>query len=144
MDVTQVAGDLPSSAGVSWIPLVAVVLAGGVAARVLWIAVGLVRLRRLRSAGEAVTPIEDCEELQHRLGTQAEIRFVAGLGQPVTFGLWRPIVLLPDTLRGRAPEILRRRWYVTSSSTCGAVTGCGCSATKWSAPRCGFTRLSGG
>jgi TonB family protein len=103
--VSHVAADGLSADGSGWLPLIAIVLGGGAAARVLWIAAGLVRLRRMRTAGEVATPIEDWVALQRRLGAWAEIRFVPGLEQPVTFGLYRPIVLLPDGLRHRRPEI---------------------------------------
>ena len=72
-------------------------LAFGVVVRLLWVAAGVVRLRVLRRRG---TPIADAlyEEIQQTLGTRAEVRSVPGLAQPVTFGLRRPVVLLPADL----------------------------------------------
>jgi TonB family protein len=105
--VARASADPGPAGAVPWLPLVAALLASGVAARLLWIAVGLVRLQRLRTTGEAALAVEEWDQLQHQLGTRAEIRFVAGVAQPVTFGIWRPVVLLPDTLRALAPEVQR-------------------------------------
>jgi D-alanyl-D-alanine endopeptidase (penicillin-binding protein 7) len=43
--------------------------------------------------------IPDYDELQMRIGTRAQVRFVPELEQPVTFGVRSPVVLLPDVLR---------------------------------------------
>jgi protein TonB len=91
----------------TWWAAAAGVLAIGMAARLMWLMVGVARLRRLRQAGEAAAPCEEHDELQRLLGTRAEIRFVAGLAQPVTFGLLEPVVLLPSTLRDRAEDVRR-------------------------------------
>jgi protein TonB len=81
-----------------WSWLIAVTLTAGAAGRLVWIGTGVYRLRRLRRFGE---PARDDEhaELQARLGTHAEIRYATEVGQPVTFGLRRPVVLLPTSLR---------------------------------------------
>ena len=47
------------------------------------------------------------DEPQRAIGTRAEIRYLAGLRQPVTFGVRRPIVLLPDSLRAQALHVQR-------------------------------------
>jgi TonB family protein len=86
---------------------VAVVLAAGAVIRLAWLGLGLVRLRRLRREGvlAAVPVIEDDLDTLVRAG--AEVRYVTALRQPITFGAWRPIVLLPAALR-RQPEPVRR------------------------------------
>ena len=73
----------------------------------LWIAVGLVRLRRLRASGarRAVRLVD--ADLQATLGTRADIRYVRDLQQPVTFGVRRPVVLLPESLRTQPADIQR-------------------------------------
>jgi TonB family protein len=76
--------------------LIAIVLLGGAAVRLVLLVVGLVRLRRLRSAGRPVA-IDNAGA--------AEVRFVAGLRQPVTFGLRRPVVLLPAGLESARPDV---------------------------------------
>ena len=81
-----------------WSWLIVVTLAAGAAGRLVWIGTGVYRLRRLRRFGEPARADEHAE-LQARLGTAAEIRYAAEVGQPVTFGLRRPVVLLPTRLR---------------------------------------------
>jgi hypothetical protein len=83
----------------AWARWLLLVLVAGAALRVAWIGAGLVRLRRLRSAGEEAPVIPEYDELQVRIGTRAQVRFVPQLEQPVTFGVRRPVVLLPDRLR---------------------------------------------
>jgi protein TonB len=87
--------------------VVAVVLIGGALLRLLWIGGSLFRLRRLRTAGERAPASADDDELQRTLGTRAEIRYLPELGQPVTFGVRAPVVLLPDSLRTHPAEIRR-------------------------------------
>jgi protein TonB len=104
--------DLPSAVpavvdgGVPWLALAPWILAAGVTVRLLWVAIGIARLQRLRRAG---TPVIDpmYQDLQQRLGTRADLRTVPGLAQPVTFGLWRPVVLLPADFTS-SPEAIRR------------------------------------
>ena len=101
-------GAVPALAdgGVGWLAFVPWLLAAGIAVRVLWVAFGIARLRRLRRIG---TPIDDplYQELQQFLLTRAELRIVPGLAQPVTFGLRRPVVLLPEHF-DRSPDAIRR------------------------------------
>ena len=106
--------DLGASVGAhrfSVLSLVAFVLAGGIAVRVLWLGIGLLRLRRLRRMGVAAEPGDAHVELAADLGIPAEIRFLDGLTQPVTFGVREPVILLPDALREHAPEIQRAVLY---------------------------------
>ena len=78
----------------------------GIAARVVWLGIGVIRLLRLRRGG-VVVDAPEYSELQQQLGTRATITQVPGLSQPATFGVRRPVVLLPDALAG-APASLRR------------------------------------
>ena len=94
----------PTPSPIDWSPLLIAVIAGGIALRLLWMAVGFVRLHRLRRAGEPA-PRDQHATLQDSLRTNADVRYVSGLRQPVTFGLRHPVVLLPDTLRTHASEI---------------------------------------
>ena len=88
----------------SWILWAAIAGAG---VRFVWIAAGLVRLRRLRRAGREAPATEDYDDLQARVGARPQIRFVPHLGQPITFGARRPVVLLPEMLRSQPPGIQR-------------------------------------
>ncbi len=79
--------------------IVLTVLVAGALLRLAWIGVGLFGLRRLRGASQPPDAAVEDFGLQATLGTNADLRYLRNHGQPVTFGLRRPIVLLPDTLR---------------------------------------------
>jgi TonB family protein len=80
----------------NWLVAVTVVVATGVALRLAWLAAGILQLRRLRRTGQRLEPDEKTSELAALIEAGAEIRTVARVGQPVTFGLLKPIVLLPE------------------------------------------------
>ena len=109
--VPAAAETVTSSSGFPWITALAVVLVLGICARGAWIAVGLARIARLRTAGEIFPWCEGHDDPQRALGTHAEIRCVAGLRQPVTFGVRRPIVLLPDSLHAQPVHVQRAVLY---------------------------------
>src|SRR5256885_514237 len=79
----------------------------GALVRGVWLAAGFARLRGLRAhagdpmADEAVAP------LWQGLAPAVDIRWHEHVAQPVTFGLLRPIVLLPPRLRALGPDIRR-------------------------------------
>ena len=85
----------------------AAVLVAGVLLRLCWVGLGLVRLRRLRTAGHPALTSGAPDSLQQIRDAGASVRYVPGLRQPVTFGVRRPVVLLPETLAGMAPAIQR-------------------------------------
>lgn len=106
----EVAGEAAPSAPTSpmrstdWATVVSALLVTGIALRLIWLGVGLARLSRLRRAGVGADPAEHAR-LQETMGTRAEVRYVAGFAQPVTFGVHRPVVLLPESLRTHSPDI---------------------------------------
>ncbi len=95
-------GGAPASRA-AWLPsdaaLVAAVIGGGACLRLLWIVAGIARLRRLRRAGVIADASHDHDELQRVITGRATIRYVPGLGQPVTFGFKSPVILLPSSVR---------------------------------------------
>src|SRR5262249_39996929 len=119
----------------NWPAAITVILALGIAVRLAWLAIGFLRLGRLRRAGTPALDFEEYEELQRRIGVRAELRYVENLGQPVTFGARRPIILLPETLHQHAPSIrlailahellhVRRRdwiWALLEEVTCALL-----------------------
>jgi TonB family protein len=78
--------------------LVPWLLFAGIVGRTAWLGVGLVRLRRLRRRGHAAALDDDVQVLRRALAPRAELQWHDDLGQPVTFGLRRPVVLLPTRL----------------------------------------------
>jgi TonB family protein len=92
-------------AQLNWGSLLLSVLAIGVIVRLGWLAAGLIRLQRLRQEAtrHALAAVEN--ELQQILGTRAVIRYMPGVEQPLTFGLLRPIVMLPENLRVQPRDI---------------------------------------
>jgi len=96
----------PSMPALPWMEVGFGALLIGIAARVVWLGMGVLRLLRLKRGGVVVDALE-YSELQQQLRTRATIAHVAALPQPATFGVRRPIVLLPDAL-ATAPSSLRR------------------------------------
>jgi protein TonB len=97
----------PARSSVDWTALAVPLLAAGAAARLGWLAVSFGRLRRLRRRGAPAAACAAHDELQQIIGTRCEIRYVAGLRQPATFGLLRPVILLPATLASAPGEVQR-------------------------------------
>ena len=95
-----------AAAVLNWLYVVLVVIAVGVAVRVAWIAFGLMHLQRLRRAGEPAG-IPDYDELERLISARAELRFVPGIKQPVTFGI-RPAVVLLPAIVGEQPADVQR------------------------------------
>ncbi|HVL68714.1 MAG TPA: M56 family metallopeptidase [Vicinamibacterales bacterium] len=102
---TGAAAAAPST--VDWLGFAAGVILLGIVARASWLALSLAQLHRLRSAGRPAGPGEGYEEIQQALGTSAAIRYVPDLAMPVTFGLRRPVVLLPTSISEQAEEFRR-------------------------------------
>ena len=99
-------GIAASVASIDWFTIALAVALAGAVLRLTWVAVGILRLRRWRDAGHpAVVPA--LQDLQRIVGRSAEIRFVPELDHPVTFGVVRPIVLLPSALMDQPVEIQR-------------------------------------
>ena len=80
---------------------IGIAVLGGIVLRFGLLALGLLRLRRFR---EASTPITDSTEsaailnqMRARIGASAEFRLSANVDSPVTFGLAKPVILLPES-----------------------------------------------
>ena len=86
--------------------LLGLVLLTGFVFRLLWLSIGLVRLRRHRSEarlwGEAPSWVAAMES---RIGVGSQIRISPSLDGPVTFGLRRPVILLPARFERMSREI---------------------------------------
>jgi beta-lactamase regulating signal transducer with metallopeptidase domain len=111
---------------IPWLELVAIVLAAGIVLRWLWLGLGMQRLLRYRTNAKPWSPVDDTLlHLQSRLQVQAELYVSNELRGPLTFGLWRPVVLLPDRFSAMPPNlreaivchellhVRRRDWLMT-------------------------------
>jgi TonB family protein len=77
-------------------PTAIIVLALGVAARLMWLLVGLLALGPLRRRAMPLRDHAPAVELGIGLaGASADVRLSAAVRRPVTFGVLRPVVLLP-------------------------------------------------
>jgi TonB family protein len=100
----------PATAAVERGTLAAAVIwlvSAGAVARAFWLLVGLVRLRTLRADGVIAVLADDLAVMHRTLAPMADVRWHDRLPQPVTFGLRRPVVLLPSRLR-QLPADLQR------------------------------------
>ena len=85
------------AARVDWARAAQLVILSGIAVRLGWIGLGLLRLRRIR--GRATEPATGFEDLQDTIGAAAPILWSDAVRHPVTFGLRAPVVLLPMALQ---------------------------------------------
>jgi len=90
-----------------WTPIILTILIAGVCARLIRVAAGAISLRRLRGFGAPAADVPHIVALQQTLGTHADVRIVPELAQPATFGVVRPVVLLPGILREQPNDIQR-------------------------------------
>jgi len=80
-------------------------LTAGAALRLLWLGIGLLRLRRYRRAAEQVLPLPDDARAQmRRLGVHADLYISEDVSSPVTFGTRSPVILLPVSFIDLPPE----------------------------------------
>jgi TonB family protein len=91
---------------IPWVEVVLWIVLAGIAIRLARVAYGSLSLRRVGRSGQPSSANIEQNELQVALGTNAEIRYVPH-GQPVTCGVWRPVVLLPERLKAQTAEIQR-------------------------------------
>jgi TonB family protein len=82
----------------SWMPLLWI-LAVGMLLRAAWLAVGAWQLHRLRLSSVDASLDAEIQALKARLAPGAELRWHSTIGQPVTFGWRRPVILLPPAIR---------------------------------------------
>jgi len=80
--------------------IAAIAILAGIAARFAILALGLLKLRRMRQASLPISAVsESCgilEEMRARVNASAEFRISADVDSPVTFGFAAPVILLPE------------------------------------------------
>lgn len=97
----------PAADSADWAAVAVAVVVAGAVMRLLWLGLGLLKLRRLRLSAAAEPRVTVDADMQPALGRRAEVRYAPHLEQPVTFGLRKPVVLLPEVLRTQSPDIQR-------------------------------------
>jgi len=92
-DLASAASPLPEFPLAS---LILVALVGGMGLRLGWLALGLAKLTRYRHTAGRIEPLpRGIHEIATRLGVAPEFCLSSAIQGPVTFGIWRPIILLP-------------------------------------------------
>jgi protein-disulfide isomerase len=94
----EAAGALPTQAGssLSIYEIIAILLVAGLLIRLLWLAAGLVRLRRSHLHGRPLGPHAAVEQIETVLGVSPAVLVSDRISSPVTFGWRSPRVLLPQ------------------------------------------------
>jgi TonB family protein len=84
------------AASVPWSTAALVVLLAGVATRLMWLALGLVSLARLRRSSTPIEPpTAPMDDAARAVGVTASFRQSPRVPRPVTFGLRSPVVIVP-------------------------------------------------
>jgi TonB family protein len=109
-----------------WSQALLLILAAGCAARALWLGAGFVKLHRWRRDAREFSGLAPrLDALRAAVAPHAGLRLSSSLSGPVTFGLRRPIILLPARFAELPPDIQeaivchellhvrRRDWIVT-------------------------------
>jgi TonB family protein len=83
-----------------------VLLVAGAGLRAIWLVFGALALRRLRLGAAPLEPLPPrIREAQLRVGARGDILVSDRASGPMTFGLVRPVILLPTDVRDMAPHI---------------------------------------
>jgi TonB family protein len=85
-----------SPQGVDLATLLIYVVAGGILLRLLWLALGFLRLRRIvmnATPANSLQPVAG--DLEIAIGATAAITVSDEVHTPATIGMWRPLILLP-------------------------------------------------
>ncbi|MBZ0112707.1 MAG: M56 family metallopeptidase, partial [Thermoanaerobaculia bacterium] len=106
---------LPSEPGFDWVPAVSLALlllwGGGVALRCGGRLLSLKSRRRLRRTAQDAEPalVSVLDGVREELGIRRTVRLSmsSSIDIPITWGTWRPIVLLPAAANGWAPQRLQ-------------------------------------
>ena len=88
-------------------PVVLWIWASGVCAGLVWLLVGACRVRQMRRRSIAVTIGADLDAMRVAVAPRAEFRWSNDVQQPVTLGVRRPVVLLPQRFEELTPEARR-------------------------------------
>ena len=123
----------------NWRSYVGMFLAIGAILRLAWLLIGIHGLQRLRRSGERAPNDDEYDELVALIEAGAEIRRVPRLGQPVTFGVLRPAVLLPASFSALPAGVQRavlahELWHVRRRDWAWVLVEEGICALFWFNP----------
>ena len=123
----------------NWRSYVGMFLAIGAILRLAWLLIGIHGLQRLRRSGERAPTDDEYDELVALIEAGAEVRRVPRLGQPVTFGVLRPAVLLPASFSALPAGVQRavlahELWHVRRRDWVWVLVEEGICAVFWFNP----------
>ncbi|HYE86813.1 MAG TPA: M56 family metallopeptidase [Vicinamibacterales bacterium] len=94
--------------GVDGAAIIMAIIAAGIGLRILWLAVGMARVRSLTAGATSDASIAPLvQALNDALGTGARVLISDELDGPATIGVRRPVVLLPRAVLGMSPAVQR-------------------------------------
>ncbi|HYR87192.1 MAG TPA: M56 family metallopeptidase [Terriglobia bacterium] len=113
-------------AAIQWRPFVGWILLAGIVARLCWFLAGLYQIQRYRAAATPLRCLSEPVRWARKL-TNRDGLFCISAGDigPVTFGFFRPIILLPESFLTLKPDaqcaivchellhVKRKDWFVT-------------------------------
>jgi len=85
------------AAPLDWWRIASIAVVAGVALRLAWMSAGILRLIRMRA--RAHEHVQGFDDLARTIGATARILWSSDVTHPVTFGVLRPVVLLPMALK---------------------------------------------
>lgn len=110
--VVFVSGTAPATAlatrGIDWVQALLAVIAGGAIARLLWLGIGILRLRAIvanATPDDALASLT--RELSTATGSRATLLMSDDIESPATVGIKRPLILVPGRMR-EMPQPVQR------------------------------------
>ena len=88
----------------SWGSVAAFVLGGGAVIRLLWLGAGIIRLRRLKKSARRCDAREKRVPVLTAANASPRLLVTSQVDGPVTFGWFRPVVLLPESFAAAHPD----------------------------------------
>lgn len=86
--------------------LILLVVAAGIVARTLWLAMGAFALGRIRREASPLDPLPDTIKLaQERVGARAGMLVSTRVAGPITFGVLRPVIVFPPAVAAMEESI---------------------------------------
>ena len=105
-DVQEVALTVVTSAPWPLAFLVLVALTTGIAMRLLWLALGVWGLARLRRTASPLVPLPDAfSRAEAQVGVRAGVYVSDRIAGPITFGLKNPVVMVPPSVVAMPPHV---------------------------------------